>query len=217
MKRMVQTFLMTHPPTQPECTSLWQTGVLTRTIQPFVGTTFGPSIVPQSPKSPLSWFRLFLPSPQIDQMAAQMANLYAAQYATLNFARPSRVQSWIPVTSRDVDVFIGLGLYFGLQHNSRPDLWWSHDPMFHSTIVSSVMSLNRFQDIRRFFHVCDNASADHKDPLFKLRKFLESLNFFCETCWHPSREVSMDEIDVSFKGSHKGKKRIPYKRASDGF
>ena len=49
-------------PELEEPSNMWQIGVLSRTLEKFVGTHYGPKQHPTAPKRPIGWFSLLVPT-----------------------------------------------------------------------------------------------------------------------------------------------------------
>ena len=74
----------------------------------------------------------------------------------------------------------------------------------NSTLVQ-IMKRDRFTLILRFIHLNDNSHYKKKgevghDPLFKLRPLLEPLLTQFQSSYTLSKEVSVDEAVIAFKG-----------------
>ena len=73
------------------------------------------------------------------------------------------------------------------------------------------MSRNHDQLIRSFLHFSNNADNDGNDSLFKIRKVLELVENTYTSCYHPHRELSVDETMVKFNGRLFFKQYLPSK------
>jgi hypothetical protein len=60
-------------------------------------------------------------------------------------------------------------------------------------------------------------AAAAKDPLWKIRRLLETLNKQSMMMWVTGKHVSIDEQTIALKGSSSMKLRISYKKEGDGF
>ena len=56
-----------------------------------------------------------------------------------------------------------------------------------------------------------------KKPLWKIEPLLDELNENAKKMWVTGKWVSIDEQILGFKGRHRMKLRISYKREGDGF
>ena len=66
--------------------------------------------------------------------------------------------------SRDeLKMFLGILALSGYHSLAREKLYWSLDEDLAVNCVSSCMSRNRFQEIRKFIHFPDNSSIDKTD------------------------------------------------------
>ena len=88
--------------------------------------------------------------------------------------------------------------------------------------MKKAMSLVRFEQIKRFFHLADSSHEPRRgtndfDPLYKVCPWLSALLSNSQEMFKPGQNVSIDEMDVSFKGWSAYKSRIKFKRAGDGF
>ena len=84
------------------------------------------------------------------------------------------------------------------------------------------MSLTRHQQIKRFLHVANSAAepkraSTHYDALFNVQPLLDIFLVKCKDLYVPGKQLSLDEMDVSFKGHSAHKSGINYKHARDGF
>ena len=95
----------------------------------------------------------------------------------------------------------------------RADLRWS--------AVADAMPLKRFESLKRFFHLSDNAKAKPHDdpgcdPLHKIRPLLDHILSWCKTI-EPTQHQSIDEMMVPFKGRIKIRQYMPKKPSKWGF
>uniref|UniRef100_A0A0K8VYQ3 PiggyBac transposable element-derived protein 3 n=1 Tax=Bactrocera latifrons TaxID=174628 RepID=A0A0K8VYQ3_BACLA len=86
-------------------------------------------------------------------------------------------------------------------------------------VVSKAMSRNRFDLILRFMHVNDNSKIpkNNKDRLFKIRPMVEALNQRFQQVYHRTKELSVDESMILFKGRTAIKQYCPMKPIKRGY
>lgn len=126
-------------------------------------------------------------------------------------------RTWFYVTVRELEAWIGLVVMNSLHSYPSFEKYYSTDFAYEMRQVPHVMSKTRFMQIKRFLHVSKDEKRTPDDPLGKIRPLLVTLLEACQDSYNPHREVSIDEMDVPFKGRCRFKSRINYKRAGDGF
>lgn len=100
----------------------------------------------------------------------------------------------------------------------RERLYWSLDEDCNVSIVSNIMSRNRFLEIKKFLHFCDNeAAASSHDKMFKLRPLADLLtNKFLQ--WGVvHQDLSIDESMMKYFGRHPAKQLIRGKPVRFGY
>jgi len=129
-------------------------------------------------------------APILENICAQ-SNLYSTQRGkTLNW--------------RIEELKASIGINFVMGYNRLPSwkYYWSTSNDLSVKIISDAMSWKRFDDILCFLHINNNnaKTTDNKDRLFKLRLLLDSINIRFMELYKVTREVSVDELMVLFKG-----------------
>ena len=77
--------------------------------------------------------------------------------------------------------------------------------------ASEVMSYNRYNQIKRYLHYCDDTTSitDRQDPnydrLYKIRFLLDSLKAKFSSLYSPNEDVSVDECMIPYRGRWSGK------------
>ena len=84
------------------------------------------------------------------------------------------------------------------------------------------MTLKRFLFILRHLHLNDNAKmpakeTDQFDKLYKLRPLIDHLKSTCPRLYNPSRNISIDESMIGYKGRSSMKQYMPMKPTKRGF
>lgn len=141
------------------------------------GTT-GPE-VPNTIKSPVEFFSLFLTSELIEILVTE-TNRYAEQAIIDGFVKgtiseESRLNKWTNVTSDEIKTFFGILLWMGLNKKPTLDRYWSSSVLYQSP-AQKYMSRNRFQAILSMLHITNNETSDKSDKLYKLGSVLNYLN-----------------------------------------
>ena len=100
------------------------------------------------PMSPMSIWSLIFDPDMIDNIL-QQSNLYA-----------NRDKNCIDfkLSEEELRRFIGIALISGYHSVPSEADFWSNQPDLGVGVVSEALSRNRFQTIKRFIHVADNAS-----------------------------------------------------------
>lgn len=165
------------------------------------------------------FFKLFLDEDVINHIVIQV-NLYAEQTISANPKRDkpnSRFHRWHPTNSTEIRKFFGLTFLMGIIKKPKLSMYWSEDPLYTTPIFSEVMSRNRYELILRFLHFNDNrklppVSDPDRDRLYKIRPLLDHLFEKFQTVYALSREVSVDESLMLWKGRLLFKQYLPMKR-----
>ncbi|KAG8269740.1 hypothetical protein J6590_108806 [Homalodisca vitripennis] len=171
--------------------------------------SFGPKF--DSGTTPIKSFSLFLDQDILMHIVSQ-SNLYANQSNNFN----------LNLTVDELKCFLGILIIMGFHKLPSIRLYWSTDPNFHFSRISKLMSLKRFLKILRFLHLNDNEKLPDKgspdfDKLFKIRPLLDYVNNKCQTMFQPSRNLSVDESMIGFKGRNTMKQYMPKKPVKRGF
>ena len=151
--------------------------------------------------TPYECFEKFFPSAIYDLVAAETNRYAQAILASIELAPRSRYRQWKDLCAKDimalVAVEIGMGLVRkpSLSYYFQNSFWLTRTPGF-----GSLMSRNQYQLMRSFLHFSNNADDDGNNRLFKIRKVLELVEKTYTSCYHPHKELSVDETMVKFKG-----------------
>ena len=99
-----------------------------------------------------------------------------------------------------------LGLYFAMGLAQKPSIsaYWERNKITSTPGFGQTMPRERFGSILRFLHFVDNNSAppreEDRDRFFKIRPVIEELRHQFQLNYILSREISIDETMVKFKG-----------------
>ena len=146
---------------------------------------------PSEDMSPLDYFTSFFDSGLIDHIVVE-SNKYALQ----------EKGEELGVTRAEIEMYLGMLIHMGIVPMPQLAMYWSRECRYPP--VADVMSRNRFDKIKRSFHLNDNTlMKKHREPgfdkLLKVRPLLDHLlKKFSEI--PPEEMHSVDEQMIPFKG-----------------
>ena len=157
--------------------------------------------------SPMSIWSLIFDSDMIDNIV-QQSNLYAAR---------DKNCSDFKLSDEELRRFLGIVLLSGYHSVPSEADFWSNQPDLGVELVSEAMSRNRFQTIKRFLHVADNATLTPGDKTAKISPVYSALNrnLVQFKMWHS--DISIDESMVPYFGRHSMKMFIKGKPIRFGY
>ena len=132
----------------------------------------------------------------------------------------SKFENWDKVNRDDLMAYFGIMIIMGLV--DRPSLhdYWKKDPIFYCPPIAERMARDRFLEIHRYLHFVDNHSITTPgepgyDWLCKVRHILSMIHDSW-LLYNPSRECSIDEAMVPYKGRSSLKQYMPKKTVRRG-
>jgi Transposase IS4 len=141
------------------------------------------------PPSPFSEFEQYF-SRDILRAIVDNTNNYAADKGVVG-GRP-----WKPLSVVELKQFLGIVLYMGLFPLPEVSLYWQSGfgPV---NLVSTVMSLKRYQQITTFIHVSDQREDDAKEFFFnELEPLMSHVRSASKRRWKPERRLAVDEMMI---------------------
>jgi Transposase IS4 len=145
--------------------------------------------------SELGFFTLFFDNVVMEILVKETNN-----YAECHKLHPPlpflEIRHWVPTTVKEIRVFIGIHLHFGLYPLAvRTDYWKLHK-------LGQFMGLTRFEQIHRFFSMnATNAERPANTPWFyKIQPIADRIRAACRDSYYPSSHITIDEAMVPFKG-----------------
>ncbi|CAH2105119.1 unnamed protein product [Euphydryas editha] len=155
--------------------------------------------------SPLDYFYRFFPKEMVASITDN-TNLYSVQ----------KTGKSIKVSNDEILDFLAINVIMGIVVMPSYKDYWSTS--FHYSKVAQVMSLKRFQQIRRFIHFTDNSQADLQDRYYKLRPLIDYIRTQCLLV-EEENAYSIDEMIIPYKGKKAGCRRQynPNKPSKWGF
>jgi hypothetical protein len=189
------------------------------------GTAQLPASLPKPHTDPYSLFTLFLTEKHFETMARN-TNLYVK---ARNAGKPG-TRPWWPTSAPEVKVFIGIFIYMGVVRLPAIDDYWNSK--LGLFLCSQHMSLNRFQDMKRFFHVSPPTAAqggeeedgsDDEAPeksigwWYKLEPIASEFRTRCSQLWAPGSNLSIDEMIVRYFSRSAHTFKAPNKPIKEGY
>ncbi|XP_025196148.1 piggyBac transposable element-derived protein 3-like [Melanaphis sacchari] len=145
--------------------------------------------------------------PIVDNIIFQ-SNLYATQN-----------DKNLKLTEKELYAFLGINFCMGYNKLPSYKLYWNTSEDLHVRSISKAMSRDRFREILSNIHVNDNANLpnNNKDKLYKLRPMIDTLNTIFPEAYYGTRELSVDESMIKFKGRSTIKQYNPMKPIKRGY
>ena len=134
--------------------------------------------------SPRQYFDMFFDE-SLYEIIVDQTNLYSTQVTGKS----------IDTNILEMEQFIGILITMGIVKYPQYRMYWSQYTKCDR--ISEIMSLKRFENLKRFFHVSDNSEMPKKDSpnydvLYKVRPLLDSLQEKCRSV-PPEECHSIDE------------------------
>ena len=175
-----------------------QTGRYTWNMQP-------PEFLRQR-KDPVELFELFFDD-EVCSMIKDNSVTYAQQQGNHNFR----------LTIEEVKLFLAVLLVSGYNTLPRRRMYWDQERDTKNEFISEAFSKNRFEEIMRYLHVCDNNNLDPNDKLAKIRPLYAMINDRCLLFYPGEQKLSIDESMIPYFGRHSAKQFIKGKPIRFGY
>ena len=116
---------------------------------------------------------------------------------TIRYSFQCRPNKPLKFDISDLEKFLGTTMWMSLIKLTRTRRYWK--PKFRIPNVAEIISLNKWEEIKRFLHFADNTEMDHEDKVHKIRPILQMLRDALNRI--PKEEcLCVDEQIVPFKG-----------------
>ena len=179
--------------------------------------THGQGYLPNNmnPDDPYTIFSLFFNEETL-QVLVQHTNKYAFLHPG-----PSGPESriWFPTTVKEFQAYLGVSIWMRLHLKSRITEFWNTNPLngpIHEQVFKHI-SLKRWQQIDRYFHISKPPQRDHETPFFKLEPLSEILRIAFKKYWKTGTHLAVDKTIQRFMGRVKEIVNIPSKPTPEGF
>ena len=165
-----------------------------------------PNLQVHTSDSPVTLFEKFF-SEEIIELICQETIRYVISKGKNNF-------------QIDVDTlkaFLAVLLLSGYVELPRRPMFWENSEDTSNAVVTSLLSINRFDEIMQNLHLAENGNLDKNDKFAKVRPLLEKLNRQCLSNYQPEQTVSIDESMVPYFGRHGCKQYMRNKPVKFGY
>lgn len=177
----------------------------------FFNQECGPINISDNIQLPSQIFLLFFSDDLIDKIVDQ-TNLYSEQLQ----------KSFNKTTKEEILKFFAINIMMGIKRLPAVRDYWSSNPQLNDSFISSIMPLNRFFSLLSCLHLNDNSIAPNRnepgfDKLYKIRPMLTELSKNFLKYYKPTKNQSIDESMIKFKGRSTLKQYMPQKPIKRGF
>ena len=184
--------LFVHPQLSTSVRNITNVRWRSRSAPHFDSSYTGPSFPspPQEEQTPLQFFKLFFDDDLI-KLLAEQSNIYSV----------SKSGNSVNTNSQEMEQFLGVLIKMGIVKLPRYRMYWAQDTRIPS--IADVMSVTRFERLKRYFHCNDNEKMlprddPNFDKLFKVRPVIDSGLKKCQSI--PQEEKhSVDEQMIPTK------------------
>ncbi|CAH2008632.1 unnamed protein product [Acanthoscelides obtectus] len=146
---------------------------------------------------------LSLFSEEIVNIVVTETNRYAAQ---------QKAKNWKDINLPELYVFLAITMLMPRVKKLEMKEYWSQDNLLHTAIFRQKMSRDRYFQIRRYLHFCNNEEVPLNDRLYKIDQVMQKLRRNFQNNFYPFENLVIDESMVLFKGRLAFKQYIKTKR-----
>ncbi|KAL6459322.1 hypothetical protein MHYP_G00327940 [Metynnis hypsauchen] len=166
--------------------------------------------------TPLDLFQLFFPADAVETIC-QNTNKQAAK----NVAKGKKYK-WTDVVVDEFYKFLGILMFTALVPLNHISDFWRRNNIFSVSFPATVMSRDRFRAIAWNVHLSDpeedavnerRKGTSEYDGLFQLKPLVDVLRTTCQFCYHPNRNLAVNERTVSSRV----KSGVQYTKSRWGF
>lgn len=128
-------------------------------------------------------------------------------------------RSWNTFELSDFKIWLGIVIYSGVfKLPSIRDYWKSSDK-YPSHKITDYMSLTKFEQIKRFFHISNPLEVISEDTLWyhKIEPLASCILDSCMKYYLPSSNLSVDEMIIRFSGRSPHTVRMKNKPTPEGY
>ena len=133
----------------------------------------------------------------------------------------AKTRFWHDINEWEIGIFLGIILLMSLDHSPTIESYWNTH-FFKSlfVVIQRVMSLVRFQQIKRYFKMSDlnnEPNSYGSDWWKKLESLATDFQKISQKLYVPGSHVSVDEQLILFKGRSKHTLKLVAKEVGEGF
>nr|XP_027231032.1 piggyBac transposable element-derived protein 4-like [Penaeus vannamei] len=128
------------------------------------------------------------------------------------------MRRWTPTSRQEVKAYFGLRLLMGMVRLPSFRDYWSTDPGFRQTLMTEVMTRDRFDQLTTHLHFAhlEEGAPLPEDRMWKLRPVVDALNESFRTIFVSGQDITVDESLWKFRGRLAFRTYNPTKRARFG-
>ena len=157
-------------------------------------------VLPSDPTNILDVVKLFI-ADDLFSFFTEESNKYRSQNAD-KFRDSKKSVKWKDISVLEMKKFIGLILMMGKVQKDTRDEYWTTDPGCATPIFSQIMSRDRFRQIWKSWHFCDNLTLINANN-GRLAKIQPVLDYFIPkflNVYKPRQQLSLDESIIPWRG-----------------
>ncbi|XP_069128976.1 piggyBac transposable element-derived protein 4-like [Argopecten irradians] len=151
--------------------------------------------------------------PEIMPKIVESTNGYAEWRSRQNDRQD---QAWYEITENELNAYLGINIFMGINQLPFYKDYWSKDQFIGNEGIKSVMTVNRYEKVTKYFHVNDRNHEDVNDKLNKVRPVIDMANESFKSSYKPSKNVSVDETMIKWTGRLSHKQYLPAKPIKRG-
>ena len=170
------------------------------------------------PESKSDFFFNLIFSDELIDLIVRETNRYARQKLAGN---NTRLAKWHDVTRQELKAYFGICLVMGINNLPRLAMYWSSDPLIGNTGIQNIMTKNRFEELSQYLHFSNSETEPQRgeenfDRLYKVRSLLLGVLENSQKAYEPSKNLSIDEGMIAFKGRLSFRQYMPAKPTKYG-
>ncbi|KAL4103748.1 hypothetical protein QTP88_019089 [Uroleucon formosanum] len=151
---------------------------------------------------PIDYFNFLFSDELLDHLVKE-ANAYAVDIFLTTASVNARICHWTDTNRSEIKIFFSLLFHMGTIKLSRIEDYWKTSVLFNIPFFREHMSRNRFMLLLRALHFSRNTQEGELAPrnrLYKIQPIVDYFNSKMNEIYEPSKNLSIDESMVLWRG-----------------